>query len=666
MTLFYSLALGLAVHLFLFRVTAQPEPCGGAAFAKVGNKFYVQGGAPSGDNLLSSLWALDLSKAWTTSQPAWTSLAQGPKNAYHSAGYMADNSSFITFGRDTAADPQNIPEFWVNVYDIATNAWTFQSNPANLNDNSRRDFVAVTNPATNKAYILGGDAGPAGTIWSNMFSVYDLMSRTLTEAPTSPPGPQNISTYAAVWVPRLDAMLVIGGALRSGSPQGLYLYRPNTGVWSTQATTGSFMYARFKHCAASNADGSIVAVYGGFIGEATYGDPSVYLLDTRTWTWTATAFPGRGRGNVACTVVDDTFIVWGGFYNNPNNIVGVPQGAEVMLLFKLSTKTWTTNYTPSGSVDRGSPPDSKENTQDPSNPNTTPPPSKGLSTAVIGGIAAGACAMLLVAAFTIYVIHRRNSKKKKLKQDMMENPLSGYAHGHGHGYLPPDDSDSPVPHRPSPSVPTNKYSPTLTNKYSPGMPEHENRPSVEGYTSNVGYSDPATPPTLQFLAMGEPSGHDQYNPGRQSYMSDGSVYFPPPPNAPPPGNHNHYSQAAQVSDGRRNDPQSVVFSSSYGGDIGPPCQSQPNTDQYHDGGGYKHQSMQSVNSGYSDGTSSNPQSFGYLDPSQYAGRSQPPMPKRPVSNPQGGHGFGSVEQAAPGAPQAILQYQQSRRALADS
>ncbi|KAG0031075.1 hypothetical protein BGZ81_001806 [Podila clonocystis] len=658
MTPSHSLILGLAVLLLLFRVAAQPQPCGGAAFARVGNKFYIQGGATSGDNLLASLWALDLSKAWSTSQPAWSSLALGPFNAYHSAGYMADNSSFITFGRDTAADPQVIPQSWVNVYDIATNAWTFSSNPANMNDNSRRDFAAVTNPTANKVYILGGDAGPAGAIWSNMFSVYDLMSRTLTEAPTAAPGPQSISTYAAVWVPRLSAMLVIGGALQSGSSQGLYIYRPDTGEWSTQATTGSFTYARISHCAASNADGSIIAVYGGFIAKTNSGDPYVYLLDTRTWTWTTTVAPGRGRGNIACAIVDDTFMVWGGFYNNPNTVNGVPLGAEALLLFKLSTKTWTTNYTP-GSVAGGSPPDSGVDTPDPNNPNTTKPAGKGLSTAVIGGIAAGACAILLVAAFTIYDIHRRNIKKK-LKQKMLENPLYGHGHGHGHGYLPPDDSDSPVPHRPSPSVPTNKNSPTSTNKYSPGKPEHENRPSVDGYTSSVGYSDPATPTTLQFLAMAEPGGHNQYNPGRQSYISDSSLYFPTPPNAPPPGNNNHYNQAAsQVSDGRRNDPQSFVPSSPYGGGIGSQYQSQPlNTDQYHDGGGYKHQSMLSVTSSYSDATSSNPQSFGYLDPSQYAGRSPPPMPKRPVSNPQGGLGFGSVvEQPAPGAPQAILQYQ---------
>lgn len=236
--LHYSLALGLA-HLSVFNVAAQPQPCGGSAFAKVGNKFYIQGGATSGDNLLASLWALDLTTSWSTSQPAWSSLALGPFNAYHSAGYTSDGSSFITFGRDTAADPQVIPQSWVNVYDIATNAWTFSSNPANMNDTSRRDFAAVTNPSANKVYALGGDAGPSGSIWSNMFSIYDTTSRTLTESPTPAPGPQSISTYAAVWVPRLSSMLVIGGALQNGSPPGLYVYRPDTGAWSIQVSKKS-------------------------------------------------------------------------------------------------------------------------------------------------------------------------------------------------------------------------------------------------------------------------------------------------------------------------------------------------------------------------------------------------------------------------------------------
>ncbi|KAG0207561.1 hypothetical protein BGX28_001224 [Mortierella sp. GBA30] len=218
----------------IFQARAQPQPCGGTAYARIGNSFYIQGGASSGDNLLLGLWALDLTSTWTTSKPAWTALPLGPANAYHSAGYSADNQSFITFGRDTAADPHVIPPNWINVYNIATGTWSFSANPPNMNDNSRRDFNVVTNPAANKIYILGGDAGPAGAIYSNMFDVYDTTSRTLTEITTPRMGPQNVSTYAAVWVPRLNTMVVIGGQYSGGSVQSLYLYRPDSGAWTTQ------------------------------------------------------------------------------------------------------------------------------------------------------------------------------------------------------------------------------------------------------------------------------------------------------------------------------------------------------------------------------------------------------------------------------------------------
>lgn len=231
--LFFFLCCDLA-GVFLW-AEAQPQPCGGAAYARVGNNFYIQGGATSGDNLLQPFWALDLTTTWTSSQPAWKPLPLGPANAYHSAGYSADNQSFITFGRDTAADPQVIPQNWVNVYNIATRTWSFSSNPPNMADNSRRDFNVVTNPSSNKIYVLGGDAGPGGAIWSNMFNVYDPATRTLTEITTPPSGPQNIATYAAVWVPRLNAMMVIGGAYMGGaSISSLYLYHPDTGSWTTQ------------------------------------------------------------------------------------------------------------------------------------------------------------------------------------------------------------------------------------------------------------------------------------------------------------------------------------------------------------------------------------------------------------------------------------------------
>jgi hypothetical protein len=184
---------------------------------------------------LQSLWALDLTTNWTTSQPAWSALSLGPYNAYHSGGRSADNKTFIVFGRDTAADPKVIPNSFVNIYDIASGSWTKELNPQGMNDNTRRDFDVVTNPSANKVYILGGDAGPAGAIYSNMFTTYDVAAQTVTEITTPSPGPQSISTYSAVWSPKLKAMVVIGGNYKSGTAaQGLLLYHPDTGSWTTQ------------------------------------------------------------------------------------------------------------------------------------------------------------------------------------------------------------------------------------------------------------------------------------------------------------------------------------------------------------------------------------------------------------------------------------------------
>ena len=212
----------------------QPQPCGGAAHEVVGNKFYIHGGALQGDQLLQSLWALDLTTSWTTSKPAWNALQLGPYNAYHSGGRSADNKSFIVFGRDTAAEPNVIPNSFVNIFDIASGTWT-EVNPQGIEDNSRRDFDVVTNPSANKVYILGGDAGPGGSIYSNMFTTYDVATQTVTEVTTPAPGPQSISTYNAVWSATLKAMVVIGGNYKSGAAaQGLLLYHPDTGSWTTQ------------------------------------------------------------------------------------------------------------------------------------------------------------------------------------------------------------------------------------------------------------------------------------------------------------------------------------------------------------------------------------------------------------------------------------------------
>ncbi|KAF9113056.1 hypothetical protein BGX27_002312 [Mortierella sp. AM989] len=648
-------------------VHAQPQPVGGAAFARVGNNFYIQGGAISADNLLSSLWALDLTKSWTTAKPAWTSLSLGPSNGYHSAAYSADNKSFITFGRNTGADAAVVPRSWVNIYDIPSGTWSFESNPTGLADNSRRDFSAVTNPNANKIYIIGGGSGVSGGTYNNVFDTFDPAMRTLTEITTPVPGPQGIMTHSAVWVSHLNAMIVLGGSLKSGSPQGLYLYHPHTGAWTTQATTGSYNYAKISACAASNADGSLVAVFGGFDDVPGVGDPHVFILDTTTWAWTTTTYNGRGRGHAACAIADDTFLIWGGFFSAPNTVNGVPSGTEALLLFSLSTKTWQTTYTPSAALAGASNPTTGGgngtggggNGSNSSNGNNTTNNSEGLSTGAIGGIAAGSVAVIIVLALA--VLDQRRKKKRRDAKSLEAKTMSDFDQEHPQPDMTEHHHQVASP-RPPPPKPIGHF-----QSHRPFEALLGPRPSTEGRNSTSGYSNPTTPTTLQFSPSDNGSGSDFYQ-SRQSYPGDytsSSTYYPIPP--PPliqkqlipeeaPYDSPHESDSAR----RFHDPHSVIIPEGYYpytsiSTVATGISPVASTDQYHDTYGMKHTSIISLQSGHSNTSSTFPQAAVY-DPRLSS--PAPPIPKRPVSGPHGIYGFGSaVEQPGAGAPQAILQHQ---------
>ncbi|KAF9124111.1 hypothetical protein BGX30_001103 [Mortierella sp. GBA39] len=646
----------------------QPQPCGGAAYRVVGNKFYIHGGSLlQGDQPLQSLWALDLTTNWTTSTPAWNALPLGPYNAFHSGGYSADNKTFIVFGRDTGAEPNVIPNSFVNIYDISSKTWK-EVNPQGISDNSRRDFDVVTNPSANKVYILGGDSGKSGVTYNNVFSTYDTATQTVTEVTTPAPGPQNISTFSAVWSPKLNAMVVIAGNYKSGaSAQGLLLYHPDPGYWTTQTTNGPFNYGRFSACAATNGDGSLIAVFGGYIGSGV-GDPNIYVLNTATWSWTATKYPGQGRGNTACAIVDDTFMVWGGFFSSNTN-AGVPTGADVLLLYSLSKSQWQTTYTPSAAMAGGG-------HNDTGYPGGTTPPDDnggnnnqtGLSSGALGGIIAGAVAALAIAIFGIVSWHKRRKHPPSGKDTSYKTAGISSMEEHDH-------ASGPSPPRPPPpglNATTGQYQSLKTADEANFDPRLS---ADDSYGNGGGYSSATTPTTLNFLHTNEHMSER----GRQSYQSDGSVYYPPPP-APIshqptiPEDSPYMSEHSVSGSGRRfNDPQSLTLDNSgvanyqYAGLTGPATAASAGPryavtgSDYHDGGYYadrdheKYLSGISTQTGYSRVSSvgSDPQAIIYPNTS-------PPMPERVVSGPQGGEGFGfAIEPSPPGAPQALLEHQRS-------
>ncbi|KAF9971193.1 hypothetical protein BGZ73_005906 [Actinomortierella ambigua] len=392
-------------------VLAQPVPMGAISYAVVGNQFIIHGGAILNDVLNQQFWALNLSASWQTTSPAWIQLPNGPYNAYHTAVASGDNKTFITFGRDTGAVASMIPQHWVNIYDFTTSAWTGFS-PTGVQDLSRRDFQAVLNPKLQVVYIAGGDAGTGGDIQSNMFDVYDIAKKEIVETTIPASGPRGPYTYGAAWLQNHNSMLMVGGQLApSGYTTAAYRYDATSNTWSTQRTTGDFAFNRISPCVASSTDGTKYVVYGGYVNGAPGGaaDPAVYVLDTTTWVWTKYAQNGQGRGNAACALVDNMFIVWGGYYNiNHDSNTATPTVGDALVLFDIAAGKWLTNYTPPAWLTSVSPPGDKPQ---PPNPETGGK-GTGLSTGAIIGIAAGA-AVVLAALILLAFCYRRSKHKNK-------------------------------------------------------------------------------------------------------------------------------------------------------------------------------------------------------------------------------------------------------------
>ncbi|KAF9937361.1 hypothetical protein BGZ67_001352 [Mortierella alpina] len=99
----------------------------------------------------------------------------------------------------------------------------------------------------------------------------------------------------------------------------------------------------------TNDDGSIVAVFGGFVNRSSTSDHSIYLLDTHIWVWTSTTSNSvRGRSYSTCAFSGNQFIVWGGFYQNPTSIPNnLPSIEESTLVYSLAAQNWVNTFEPS-------------------------------------------------------------------------------------------------------------------------------------------------------------------------------------------------------------------------------------------------------------------------------------------------------------------------------
>ncbi|KAF9570167.1 hypothetical protein BGW38_008772 [Lunasporangiospora selenospora] len=280
-----------------------------------------------------------------------------------------------------------------------------------------------------------------------------------------------------------------------------------------------------------------------------------------------------------------------------------------------------------------------------------------------------------------------------------------------------------VQHDPTRPSPPNTYH---SLSYTPDSSDH-NRPSVEGMLHHASYSGSLAPSTTHYIGPGDidprigsfygsgiVSGSGEFS-GRQSVVSDSTVassLFSPPvnpkmggssvlhpiqeqPHAPfmlpnassagysPAGSHSsanrlRYSDSHSTSQPSHFSSGGVPYYLNSGGTYYPPG-SAPAPDQYHDDGGYGSNSSSSSKqylylsnqSLFSDGVTSvgNPQAYSHRLETEL---SPPTVPKRPLSGPQGGLGFGTMlmmgndGNVPPGNPHTLPQHQSSFHAESQS
>ncbi|KAG0320664.1 hypothetical protein BG000_003482, partial [Podila horticola] len=299
-------------------------------------------------------------------------------------------NSFVTFGRETGS-PYTTANF-INIFSTSTGSW-IGTGSTMVTDPTRRDMTIASDPSPGgQIYFIGGDAGQTGTGRSNALDIYNIRSSVVSETSVPLPGPQNLQGGAATWLPNRNSMLIVGGITDNTDTNVVYLYTPgsasgsysastssgsssnnansnggytstsggsstgysagsNSGSgsgWIAQATNGYFPSLRTAHCVASNEDGSVIGVFGGFVNRSSTSDHSIYFLDTRTWTWTmSSSNTVRGRSYSACAMTGNQFIVWGGFYSNPTSTPNnLPSVEESTLVYSRSEQNWVNTYVP--------------------------------------------------------------------------------------------------------------------------------------------------------------------------------------------------------------------------------------------------------------------------------------------------------------------------------
>ncbi|KAK5822123.1 hypothetical protein F5H01DRAFT_338711 [Linnemannia elongata] len=410
--------------------TSTPQPTGPvvdapAAFAGIAstsNKktIYYQGGQlnQAGAAAFSSdLYALDMTRSWPKSTPAWTNLSKsnttmGPQVSGHSAALSADGSTLLV----TAPWGDGTKPFLYS-YSISSGMWSSSNAPAAqaASWTGRKNADLITDPASGTTYFLGGSLADGSS--TNEIDAYKDGQWTASLSLTPTPGVTSLNQFSSgTSILYNSKIFILGGFSSTVGNRGYQSFQslpyidisnPAAPTHGIQLTLGKYPQPRQDHCTVLT-DSKKVLMYGGYDANAKTSLADLWSLDmiTMTWTQIISTNPTSTRHAHTCNIAGANMIVYGGMSITPTG--GQQAYVKDLQVYDVMLSKWMTEYAPKADGTAISDPLDNGNNG----------ASSGLSTGALIGIVIGAIVVLgLIIGLFLY---RRRQKQIEIKEAEME------------------------------------------------------------------------------------------------------------------------------------------------------------------------------------------------------------------------------------------------------
>ncbi|KAG0235101.1 hypothetical protein BGX31_004352 [Mortierella sp. GBA43] len=309
-----------------------------------GQALYIGGGRGlNSTSPITETFKIDLSVNWTSDNPKFEQLADGPLGQIVPSTISLDNKQWLVFSDGHIYAMNFAAKTWLKVMDLP---------------GIPRGGMAVIEPETGLIYVPHG-------IDNSMLEI-NLPAKNYTPYPM-PTQLINSTYYSAAWSVSSRKLYLMGDDKQSKASLNLFPYTKSR-PWLdlSPSTMGSIPSARSYACLVPAYGGSKLVLFGGLdlSNNTELGDIYVFDVDTLIWTNGSDTTAKDRRYGSACAISGDYFVSWGGVGSGGNTMTATT------LIYNLKTNQWTTSYIAplsTAAKDPASPPPSMTIYDEPSN-----------------------------------------------------------------------------------------------------------------------------------------------------------------------------------------------------------------------------------------------------------------------------------------------------------